>query len=215
MSASRLLADIESHCRETGDLTGVSKLSSAVRGAMLTVAREDFIEQEQRPYACYDSPLPIGYGQTISQPFLVALMTELLKPQAQHRILEIGTGSGYQAAILSQLVEQVVSIEIVKPLAERARQRLSQLGYDRVTVVCGDGYHGCPEHGPYHGIIITAATAEVPEPLFEQLSPGGRIVAPIGHPGFAQQLMVFEADCDGHIEPVRILPVSFVPFTRA
>ena len=177
--------------------------------------RHRFVSAELVPYAYDDRPLPIGYGQTISQPYLVARMTELLEPKAVHRILEIGTGSGYQAAVLSPLVAQVYTIEIIEPLGNAARQRLSALGYKNVEVRVGDGYYGWPEHAPFDGIIVTAAAEHVPPPLIEQLKPGGRMVIPVGNPFQPQMLVLVTKGSKGprDLQVRNLMPVAFVPLT--
>jgi protein-L-isoaspartate(D-aspartate) O-methyltransferase len=180
--------------------------------AMASVPREKFVPAELRVRAYDDRPLPIGYGQTISQPYIVALMTEQIQPKAGQRVLEIGTGSGYQAAVLSKLVAEVYSIEIVRPLAERAEGVLRELGYKNVHVKAGDGYKGWPEHAPFDAIIVTAAPDHVPKPLVEQLREGGRMIIPVGGSG-AQNLYLLEKR-DGQVKQTAVIPVKFVPFTR-
>ena len=175
-----MLRTIEEECRFTGGLTGRYTLRQQVLDAVAAVPREDFVPEEMKPYAYDNSPLPIGNGQTISQPFIVALMTDLLEPEPDDIILEIGTGSGYQAAILSKLVKRVYSLEIIPELATIAAERLQQLGYDTVEVLASDGSSGLPEHAPYDGIIVTAAAPEVPYELLTQLAEGGRLVIPVG-----------------------------------
>jgi len=179
---------------------------------MASVPREKFVPKELRSSAYDDRPLPIGYGQTISQPYIVGLMTEQLQPKKEQRVLEIGTGSGYQAAILSKLVSEVYSIEIVKPLAERAEGVLRELGYNNVEVKAGDGYKGWPEHAPFDSIIVTAAPDHVPQPLVEQLKEGGRMVIPVGKSG-AQKLYLLEKK-NGQVQQTAVVPVKFVPLTR-
>ena len=183
-----------------------------VLGAMASVPREKFVPKELRSSAYDDRPLPIGYGQTISQPYIVGLMTEQLQPKKDQRVLEIGTGSGYQAAILSKLVSEVYTIEIVKPLAERAEGVLRELGYNNVQVNAGDGYKGWPEHAPFDSIIVTAAPDHVPQPLVEQLKEGGRMVIPVGKSG-AQKLYLLEKK-NGQVQQTAVVPVKFVPLTR-
>jgi protein-L-isoaspartate(D-aspartate) O-methyltransferase len=182
-----------------------------VLAAMREVPRHLFVETAQKAQAYDDTPLPIAGNQTISQPYIVALMTELLDLQPEERVLEIGTGSGYQSSVLSRLCREVYSIEIVPELAHTAAQRLSELGYRNVTVREGDGYRGWPEHAPFDGIIVTAAPERIPEPLLDQLAPGGRMVIPVG--GFFQELKVFRKDPSGKITEQSILPVRFVPMT--
>jgi len=178
--------------------------------AMRTVPRHRFVAPELHSRAYEDHPLPIGLGQTISQPYIVAAMTELLRPEPTDRVLEVGTGSGYQAAVLSRLVAHVYSIEILPELAKRAAETLAELGYDNVTVSTGDGYRGIPSEAPFDGIIVTAAPAEIPQPLIDQLAVGGRLVIPVGH--FYQELKLVEKTEKG-IESHSIFPVRFVPMT--
>ena len=180
--------------------------------AMAKVPREKFVAKELEASAYDDRPLPIGFGQTISQPFMVAFMTQALKPKPADRVLEIGTGSGYQAAVLSELVAQVYTIEIVRPLAQRAATVLNALGYKNVLVKGGDGYKGWPEHASFDAIIVTAAPDYVPQPLIEQLKEGGRMVIPVGKT-YAQELQVLEKH-RGIVKQTAALPVKFVPLTR-
>jgi protein-L-isoaspartate(D-aspartate) O-methyltransferase len=186
---------------------------SRVLDSMRKTPRHRFVPADLVAYAYDDRPLPIGYGQTISQPYIVAKMTELLEPKGEHRVLEIGTGSGYQAAILSPLVTQVYTIEIIEPLGTAARQRLDSLGYKNIEVRVGDGYFGWPEKGPFDGIIVTAAADHVPPPLVDQLKPGGKMVIPVGNPFQAQTLMLVTKGSKGpHDLQVRnLMPVAFVP----
>jgi len=183
--------------------------------SMRTVPREDFVPLELRKYAYANQPLPIGYGQTISQPYIVALMTELLAVDREDRVLEIGTGSGYQAAILSVIVEEVCTIEIIEPLGITARDRLKNLGYDNVYTKIGDGYHGWEERAPFDAIIVTAAADHIPPPLLKQLALGGRMCIPVGQPYYPQILKLVIKDEEGNITVRDIIPVRFVPFTRA
>ena len=185
----------------------------AVLRTMEEVPREAFVEKGDAAYAYRDSALGIECGQTISQPFVVAYMTEQLGLRKQHRVLEIGTGSGYQAAVLAELGLEVDTIEIVPALAETARQRLAQLGYDRVTVRTGDGHAGWPERAPYDIVMLTAAPPEIPAPLLAQLKPGGRLVAPVGPAHATQELVLVEKDPAGKLTTKRIAFVRFVPFT--
>jgi protein-L-isoaspartate(D-aspartate) O-methyltransferase len=181
--------------------------------AMRKVERHLFVPPEHRQYAYEDTALPIGYGQTISQPFIVATMTELLNPKPGDRVLEIGTGSGYQAAVLSAIVKEVYTIEIVKELGQQTKQLLHSLGYKNVTAIIGDGYKGLPAKAPFDGIIVTAAPEKIPPPLIEQLKEGGRMVIPVGAPTAVQTLMLLEKR-KGKIVKKRITEVRFVPFTR-
>lgn len=187
----------------------------AVLKAMRTVPRHRFVPEDHLDRAYGDYPLPIGYGQTISQPYIVAFMTELLKPKPDSIALEIGTGSGYQAAILAQVVKKVYTIEIVKPLADSAAKRLSELDYANIETKHGDGYYGWPEHGPFDAIIVTAAASHIPPPLIEQLKPGGRMVIPVGSPFGNQYLFLIEKAKDGSVTQRNVLPVRFVPLTRS
>ncbi len=182
-----------------------------VLDAMGRVPRHRFVPERLKLVAYSDRPLPIGHGQTISQPYIVALMTQLVQPKPQARALDIGTGSGYQAAVLAELCEQVYSIEIVRPLAESARHRLAGLGYTNIEVRAGDGYRGWPEHAPFDVIIVAAAPDHVPQPLVEQLAPGGRLVIPVGR--YRQNLLLIEKRSDGSIVERTIAPVAFVPMT--
>jgi protein-L-isoaspartate(D-aspartate) O-methyltransferase len=183
--------------------------------AMLTVPRHRFVRPQDAARAYGDHPLPIGHGQTISQPYIVALMTELLDVQAHHRVLEVGTGSGYQAAVLAQLASSVYSIEIVTTLGRQAVVRLAQLGYENVYTDIADGYFGWQEHAPFDRIIVTCAATLVPPPLIKQLRPGGRMCIPVGGPYSVQQLVVVEKPESGAIRMRKVLPVRFVPLTRS
>ena len=208
-----MLAAIRASVRDSADYTGRSQLSDEVMGAMAAVPREEFVLPSYRHLAYRNTPLPIAAGQTISQPLIVALMTELLEPQPSDVVLEVGTGSGYQAAVLSGLVQHVYSIEIIEELATSAATTLARLDYDNVTVRAGDGYAGWPEHAPFDGIIVTAAAEHLPPPLLKQLKPGGRLVIPVGeHQGY-QELLVVEVDADGEVSRKSVLPVRFVPLT--
>jgi protein-L-isoaspartate(D-aspartate) O-methyltransferase len=171
------------------------------------------VPEALRALAYEDRPLPIGYGQTISQPYIVALMTDLLEPTAGDRVLEIGTGSGYQAAVLAELGLEVYSIEIVPELGDEAAARLDRLGYDKVATRVGDGYDGWPERAPFDGLVVTAAAGHVPPPLIEQLKPGGRMVIPVGEPFRVQRLVLITKAADGSLRSRQLLPVRFVPLT--
>ena len=186
-----------------------------VLDAMRTVRRERFVPADMRGYATADSALPIGYDQTISQPYIVAVMTELLQLERQHRVLEIGTGSGYQTAVLSTLSDHVYSVEIVSELASRAEATLRELGYSGFDVKHGDGYAGWPEHAPFDRIILTAAPPEIPEALLDQLATGGRLVAPVGRTSEAQNLILVTKDARGRIRRENRLAVRFVPMVRS
>jgi protein-L-isoaspartate(D-aspartate) O-methyltransferase len=209
------IADVESSAR--ADRSKMVALIEArgvanprVLEVMRNVPRHQFVPETMRERAYGDYPLPIGNGQTISQPYIVAAMTELLEPAIGDTVLEIGTGSGYQAAVLSKLVHKVYSIEIVDELAEDARKKLAELGYDNVVVITGDGYRGLPKKAPFDGIIVTAAPEKIPQPLIDQLAVGGRLVIPVG--GMIQELVVLERTRDG-VQTRRVFPVRFVPMT--
>jgi protein-L-isoaspartate(D-aspartate) O-methyltransferase len=208
-----MLEAIRDSVARTADYTGKSELSARVMDQMATVPRHEFVIPEQQSRAYLNTPLPIAHGQTISQPLIVALMTDFLEPKSTDVVLEVGTGSGYQAAILSGLVAEVYSIEIIPELAASASDVLQRLGYDNVSVRAGDGYLGWPDHAPFDGIIVTAAADEVPSPLIEQLKPGARLVIPVGLPGGSQELLVIEKQPDGSTTSRSVLPVRFVPLT--
>lgn len=182
--------------------------------AMSEVPRHFFVPATVRNQAYSDRPLPIGHGQTISQPYIVAVMTELLHTRPDQVVLEVGTGSGYQAAVLARLVKHVYTIEIVRPLAERAGDDLKQHGFSNVTVRAGDGYAGWPEHAPFDGIIVTAAPDHVPQPLIDQLRVGGRMIVPVGPQYAVQELTVLSKQADGSVATERVMAVGFVPLTR-
>jgi protein-L-isoaspartate(D-aspartate) O-methyltransferase len=209
-----MLRDIERELQLTRRLIGRDRFAQPVMAAMREVPREAFVPEQERRFAFDNGPLPIGCGQTISQPYIVALMTDLLDAGEQSVVLEIGTGSGYQAAVLSRVVRQVYSLEIIETLSLRAQETLDLLGYDNVACRCDDGYHGWPEHAPYDGILVTAAAPSMPVPLVEQLKPGGRMVIPVGLPYGYQELMLVEKDGDARLHETEVLGVAFVPLTR-
>lgn len=209
----QMLDDIEAEVRLTRHYIGKNALDERVIDAMREVPRHLFVPEESRHYAYANGPVPIGLGQTISQPYIVALMTDLLTPKPSDTILEIGTGSGYQAAILSRLVKQVYTVEIVETLADKARERLVVYDYHNIEVRSGDGYMGWPEHAPYDGIVVTAAAPHIPQPLIDQLRNGSRLVIPVGLPFCYQELLVIEKDSQGNLDSRTVLGVSFVPFT--
>jgi protein-L-isoaspartate(D-aspartate) O-methyltransferase len=186
----------------------------AVLRAMRSVPRHLFMPAEVRDLAYRDHPVPIGHGQTISQPYIVAIMTQLLEPAKEHKVLEIGTGSGYQAAVLDGLVKHVYSIEIVPELAQSASATLAKLGYRNVTVRHGDGYQGWPEEAPFDRIIVTAAPPELPRTLLDQLKPGGKLVAPVGSTVWGQDLVVVEKNAQGKTTRRSVFPVMFVPMVK-
>lgn len=181
--------------------------------ALRAVPRHQFVAEKMAPYAYLDRPLPIGYGQTISQPYIVAYMTEQLEPRPGHRVLEIGTGSGYQAAVLGKIVRRVYSVEIIPELAEQAGKRLAK-DYPNVTVIQADGYHGWQEGAPYDAIIVTAAAELIPPPLIGQLKEGGKMIIPLGSP-YGMQWLVLITKERGKVKSRRLVPVRFVPFTRS
>ena len=186
----------------------------AILKAMTAVPRHEFVPGKLQASAHADSPLPIGYGQTISQPYIVAEMTRQLQLTSHSRVLEVGTGSGYQAAVLTEFTPSVFTIEIIKPLADAAAMRLKRLGYDVVNVRHGDGYHGWPERAPFDAIIVTAAAGQIPPPLLKQLAPGGRMIIPVGSPFAVQSLRLVQKDKDGTIRSRSVMAVRFVPLTR-
>jgi len=208
-----MLAAIAASVRNSYEYTGLAELDERVMAAMATVPREEFVLPAYRHLAYENTPLPIAAGQTISQPLIVALMTHLLDPQPGDIVLEVGTGSGYQAAVLAGLVAQVYSVEIIEELATGAAGVLARLGYDNVTVRAGDGYAGWPEHAPFDGIIVTAAAPEIPPPLLQQLKPGGKLVIPVGEEHGHQELLLVEVDENGQVRERSMLPVRFVPLT--
>ncbi|MGF1625676.1 MAG: protein-L-isoaspartate(D-aspartate) O-methyltransferase [Alphaproteobacteria bacterium] len=208
---SAMIQTIRDHARYAMAAIEGDGIDPAVLAVMEQVPRHEFVPAEWQQAAYSDRPLPIGHGQTISQPFIVALMTDLLDVAPGDVVLEIGTGSGYQAAVLSPLVQAVYTIEIVPELGETAAERLAALGFGNVEVRIGDGYYGWPEHGPFDAIAVTAAASHVPPPLIEQLKPGGRMVIPVGNPFMTQQLMLVEKQPDGGVSTRQLLPVRFVP----
>jgi protein-L-isoaspartate(D-aspartate) O-methyltransferase len=210
-----LLHEIEAMARETGGETGRPAFSARVMAAMAKVPRHRFVSAAYGALAYANRPLPIGHGQTISQPYIVALMTELLDSKPGDTVLEIGTGSGYQAAVLAELVAQVYSIEIIEPVGKDAAALLQQLGYRNIETRIGDGYGGWPERAPFDGIIVTAAAPHVPPALIDQLKRGGRMVIPVGAEGDVQLLQVIAKQADGTVSAQRSLPVRFVPLTRS
>ena len=210
----RLVDEIAEQARLTASYTGRSMFADRVLGAIRDVPRHLFVPAGARHLAYKNRPLAIGYGQTISQPYIVALMTDLLEIVPGQRVLEIGTGSGYQAAVLDAFGARVFTMEIIEPLATSAKARLDALGYDRTTARAGDGYDGWPELAPFDAIIVTAAADHIPPPLVRQLKPGGRMVIPVGPRFMTQQLVLVEKRPDGRITTRQMLPVVFVPLTR-
>ena len=209
----QMVAVIQQSVEMTESYIGKSSLDSRVLEAMMAVPRHEFVPPDSRSYAYENTALSIGHNQTISQPYIVALMTDLAAVTSDSVVLEVGTGSGYQAAVLSELVSQVYSIEIIEALGLKAKSLLQDLGYDNVTVKIGDGYHGWPEHAPFDAILVTAAAGHVPKQLIQQLKPGGRLVIPVGKHKYSQSLRVLTKGLDGKIEQRDVLPVVFVPLT--
>jgi protein-L-isoaspartate(D-aspartate) O-methyltransferase len=208
---ARLLDEVDAMYAETRRETGLAAMSVPVRRALAKVERHRLVPPGQQALAYRNHPLPIGSGQTISQPYIVALSADLLNPKPTDVVLEVGTGSGYQAAVLAEVVSRVYSIELIPELGNAARTRLGELGYRNVEVRIGDGYQGWPEKAPFDGIVVTAAAPQVPPALVEQLKPGGRMVIPVGASGDIQYLRVIEKRPDGTINDKAVLPVRFVP----
>jgi protein-L-isoaspartate(D-aspartate) O-methyltransferase len=209
-----MLRDIADEVAWTRQEIGKEALDARVMAALAKVPRELFVPAVEHRFAFANGPLPIGHGQTISQPYIVALMTDLLEPRPDSVILEIGAGSGYQTVVLAELVHQVYSVEIIAALAAEAQARLQRLGYDNVFIRHGDGWQGWPEHAHYDEIIVTAAAPQLPPALLEQLKPGGRLVIPLDAAGDIQQLKVVSKRADGSVSQRDVLRVAFVPMTR-
>jgi protein-L-isoaspartate(D-aspartate) O-methyltransferase len=208
-----MIEEIEADVRLTRLSLDKEELDPRVLHAMATVPRHELVPEQQRDAAYENRPLPIGHGQTISQPYIVAIMTDLLETGADSRVLEVGTGSGYQAAVLAEIVGQVYTMEIVEPLGLRARHDLDRLGFDNIKIRIGDGYYGWEEHAPFDAIVVTAAASHIPPPLIKQLKPGGRMIIPVGSRFMVQQLVLVEKNRDGKIITRQVLPVRFVPLT--
>jgi protein-L-isoaspartate(D-aspartate) O-methyltransferase len=208
---ARMVSEVEAMYAETRSETGLPAMSPAVRKALGKVERHRLVPPSEASRAYRNHPLPIGSGQTISQPYIVALSTDLLNPRASDVVLEVGTGSGYQAAVLAEIVARVYSIEIIESLGKTAAKRLEELGYGNIEVKIGDGYQGWPEKAPFDGIVVTAAAPRVPQALIDQLKPGGRMVIPVGGDGGTQYLKVLTKRADGGVDEKRVLPVRFVP----
>jgi protein-L-isoaspartate(D-aspartate) O-methyltransferase len=211
MERARLVAEVDAMYAATRAETGLAAMSPQVRAALGKVERHRFVPPAQAGLAYRNHPLPIGAGQTISQPYIVALSTDLVQPRAGQRVLEVGTGSGYQAAVLAEIVGKVYTIELLAALGNAAAERLRALGYANVEVRIGDGYAGWPEAAPFDAIVVTAAAPRVPQALVEQLKPGGRMVIPVGESGAAQELLVITKRADGGVDTRSVLPVRFVP----
>lgn len=210
---AKLVEIIEQHVRDTSLYLNKERLNPLVMEAMATVPRHEFVPDNVRRMAYKNRPLPIGYGQTISQPYIVAIMTDILNIEAGDRVLEIGTGSGYQAAILAQLTDNVFTIEIIEPLARKAAALFERLNYSNIKSKIGDGYYGWEEHAPFDAIIVTAAASHIPPALIKQLKPDGRLIIPVGGRFLVQQLVLVTVDNTGKAKTRQILPVQFVPLT--
>jgi protein-L-isoaspartate(D-aspartate) O-methyltransferase len=208
---ARMVAEVDAMFAETRFETGFPAMSPRVRAAMGRVERHRLIRDSELGAAYRNHPLPIGHGQTISQPYIVALSTELVAPQQHHVVLEIGTGSGYQAAVLAEVVSRVYSVEILEPLALTARKNLQELKYQNIEIKVGDGYQGWAEKGPFDGIVVTAAAPRIPQALVDQLKPGGRMVIPVGAAGGTQELVLVTKTQDGKVLQKNVLGVRFVP----
>jgi protein-L-isoaspartate(D-aspartate) O-methyltransferase len=206
-----MLADIRTEVRYTRSMIGRDALDERVMHAMASVQRDEFVPENMKQAAFNNGPLPIGHGQTISQPYIVALMTDLLALKPQYKVLEVGTGSGYQTAVLSLLCKTVYSMDVIPELVEAAGERLQRQGCSNVHIRVGNGYQGWPEHAPYDGIIVTAAAPQIPRALVEQLKPGGHLVIPVGLPYMHQELMLVTRDVQGNTNVKSILGVAFVP----
>jgi len=208
-----MVKEIKADVIRTRSYIGKSELDDKVMRVIGNIERDKFISKKLRAVAYENHPLSIGFGQTISQPYIVALMTDMIQLQPDSVVLEIGTGSGYQAAVLASLAKQVYSMEIIEALADQARSRLRELGYKNIEIRSGDGYHGWSEHAPFDAIIVTAVSEQIPPPLVDQLKPGGKLIIPVGHRNQTQQLVILEKDLNGITSTRQILPVSFVPLT--
>ena len=208
-----LVDTIKADVAMTQDFLNQESLDERVLNAIGKVPRHEFVPSDQRPYAYENRPLSIGFGQTISQPYIVAIMTDLLKPKKTDRVLEVGTGSGYQVAILAELVDSVYTIEIIKELGEQAADNLKKSAYNTVHTRIGDGYYGWETEAPFDGIVVTALASHIPPPLIKQLKPGGRMIIPVGGQFMMQYLVLVTKDVDEKITTRQILPVRFVPLT--
>ena len=211
----RMVEAIKDDVRFTSRQLGKVDLDERVLQVLAKIPRHAFIPVSHQDYAYENRPLPIGFGQTISQPYIVAIMTDLLALEPDHVVFELGTGSGYQAAVLAELSRHVYTMEIIQELGDRAGATLDRLGYRNITVRVGDGYYGWEEQGPFDAIMVTAAGDHIPPPLIQQLKPGGRMMIPVGSRFFTQQLMLVEKHADGSVRTREVLPVRFVPLTGA
>jgi len=211
---SDMVNEVEAMFSDTSGYTDLSRLDPKVKAALNNVPRHEFVPESMQRNAYLNRPLPIGHSQTISQPYIVALMTDLAEVNENSVVLEVGTGSGYQAAVLAEIVRHVYTIEIISELGKRAAEDLQRLGYDNITTRIGDGYNGWSEEAPFDAILVTAAPEEVPQPLLDQLKTGGRMVIPVGPVGRVQSLRVIRKTEDGNFESRDVLPVGFVPLTR-
>ncbi len=211
----RMLRDIRREVELTRLMIGRDQFDDRVMEAIGKVPRHVFVAPELQRYAYDNGPLPIGHGQTISQPYIVALMSDLAGLSPDCRVLEVGTGCGYQTAVLAELAAEVYSVEIIPALAQSAAELLKKLGYSNVQARLADGYHGWPEYAPFDAILVTAAAPEIPQPLVDQLKPGGRLVIPLGRSDFGQELQLLEKDGAGRLKTTTVLPVAFVPLTRS
>ncbi len=208
-----MVGEIEADVRDTSRFLGKNKLDNNVLKALKKVQRHEFVPPQLQKSAYQNRPLPIGFGQTISQPYIVAIMTDLLALKQTDRVLEIGTGSGYQAAILGEVVDKVFTIEIIEELGKIAAERLEKLGYRNIRAKIGDGYYGWPGEAPFDSIVVTAAASHIPPPLLKQLKPGGRMIIPVGSRFMVQQLVLLEKTKDDSFKTRQLLPVRFVPLT--
>ena len=208
-----LVDEVAAMVSSTSDYLQQNTLNKSVLDAMRKVPRHEFIPANRRAYAYLNQPVAIGYGQTISQPYIVAIMTDLIKPKPGDKVLEVGTGSGYQAAVLAELGVDMYSIEIIEPLAKQAALNLKQAGYEKVHTRTGDGYYGWESQAPFDGIVVTAVASHIPPPLIKQLKAGGHMIIPVGAAFLTQYLVLVNKDDQGKITTRQILPVSFVPLT--
>jgi len=207
----RMIADIEDEVVLTQRSIGKNTLDKRVMDVMARVPRDEFVPDDLKDAAFMNGPLPIGHGQTISQPYIVALMTDMIAIEPEHTILEIGTGSGYQTAILSRLCKQVYTMEYIAALSNRAAKHFKRLDYDNIETIVGNGWNGWPQHAPYDGIIVTAAASQIPDALVEQLKPGGKLAVPVEAGVFRQELLLIEKDERGDTQTRSVLGVAFVP----